>query len=83
MTLRVPISPETEARLRAKAADTGLDIEAYAARALDRAVSRPSLDDILAPLRDEVACSGVSEEGLTQLLEQAKHETRAQRHARH
>lgn len=83
MTLRVPISPETEAQLRARAADTGLDIETYAARTLERIASRPPLADLLAPLRAEVEDSGISEDDLTQLLEEAKHESRAARRAHH
>ena len=81
MPFTVPITPETEARLRAKAAAAGLDVETFAARALERVASRPSLDETLAPLRGEFEVSGISEEQLGELLEKAKHDDRAARRA--
>ncbi len=48
---------------------------------LKRADSQPSLEEILAPLRNEFDRSGMTEDELTQLLEQAKHEARAERRA--
>ena len=48
---------------------------------LERAATRPSLDEVLAPLRDEFDRSGMSEEELTDFLEDAKHEARAERRA--
>jgi hypothetical protein len=81
MTLSISISPEAEAKLKARAADSGMAVEQYAARELERVVSRPSLDEVLAPLRAEFEASGMSEEELTELLEQAKHEARAEQRA--
>jgi hypothetical protein len=75
MPLSVPITPETEARLKAKAA-AGLDVETFAARTLERVAARPPLDEVLAPLRAEFEASGMSEEHLAELLEQAKHDGR-------
>ena len=41
MPLSVPLTPETEARLKAKAAAAGLDVETFAARTLERVAARP------------------------------------------
>ena len=82
MVLKVPISPEAEARLKAQAAATGVDPDALAARVLEREFCRPSLDEVLAPLREEFEASGMTEEELIELLETAKHEMRAERRAR-
>ena len=82
MTLSIPITPDTEQRLKAKASAEGIDLTTYAARALERAASRPTIDEVLAPLREEVENSGVTEEQLTGLLEEVKHEQRAQRQGR-
>jgi len=83
MVLSIPITPETEAKLRAKAAVAGMDVQTFAARTLERIAARPPLDDLLAPLRAEVTASGMTDEQLTELLETAKHDARAQRRSRH
>jgi pyruvate/oxaloacetate carboxyltransferase len=82
MTLTVSISAEAEAKLIAKAAAAGVDVTTFAAQTLERAASKPTLEEILAPLRSEFERSGMTEDELTQLLEQAKHEARAERRAR-
>ena len=82
MVLTIPISSETEAKLKAKAAGAGLDVQTFAAQTLERIAARPSLDEILAPLRVEFEASGMSEDELVDLLEEAKHEMRAERRAR-
>ena len=79
MVLTIPISPETEAKLKMKAAAAGVDLTTFAARTLERVASRPSLEEVLAPLRSEFEASGMSEEELIDLLETAKHEMRAER----
>ena len=82
MVLHVPISSETEAKLKAKAAVAGMDLSTFAARTLERAASKPSLEEVLAPLREEFKRSGMSEDELVDLLEKAKHEARTERRAR-
>jgi hypothetical protein len=79
MTLLVPISPEAQAKLTAKAAASGVDVTTFAAKTLERAAFRPTLDEVLAPLRQEFEESGMTEDELTDLLEQTKHEARAER----
>jgi pyruvate carboxylase len=81
MVLNLDISPETEAKLAVRAAAAGVDIATYASKTLERAATRPSLDEILAPLRAEFSHSGLNEDELTGLLEQAKHEQRVDRRA--
>ncbi|MEX2213161.1 MAG: hypothetical protein WD768_03470 [Phycisphaeraceae bacterium] len=81
MVLNISISPEAEARLRTLARTEGLDVNTFAARELERWIARPSLEEVLAPLRAEVAASGLSDDELTELLEEAKHEARAERRA--
>jgi len=83
MTLSVPVSPKAEARLRERAAAAGIDIETFAARELERLAARPrSLAEISGPLYQEFLASGMTDDQLGDLLEQAKHETRAQRRGR-
>jgi hypothetical protein len=77
MVLKLSLSPEAEANLRQRAEFAGVDPETFATRELERIVARPTLDEVLAPLRAEVEASGMSEEELSDLLEEAKHEMRA------
>ena len=74
MALLVPFSPEAQAKLTAKAAAAGVDVTTFAVKTLERAAFRPSLDEVLAPLRQEFEESGMTEDELTDLLEQAKHQ---------
>ena len=82
MVLSIPISPEVEEKLKAKAAVAGVDVQSFVVLTLQRAASRPSLEDVLAPLRAEFSSSCMSEDDLTALLETAKHELRAERRAK-
>ncbi|MGD1276118.1 MAG: hypothetical protein ABR964_02700 [Tepidisphaeraceae bacterium] len=82
MVLSLSISAEAEARLKAKAAAAGVDLESYVSTTLERFASRPSLDEVLRPLKEEFDESGMSEEQLTEFLEGVKHEARAERRAR-
>ena len=82
MVLSLSISAEAEAKLREKAVAAGVDLATYASKTLERVASRPSLEEVLKPLRDEFNESGMSEEQLTEFLEEAKHDSRAERRAR-
>jgi hypothetical protein len=79
MVLSLPISADAGAKLTAKAAAAGLDVVTYAARPLKRIASRPTLDEVLAPLRSEFERSGLSDDDLTDLLKEAKHEAASPR----
>lgn len=85
MQLTVSLSPEAEAQLRAKALAAGTDVAGYAARLLEAvATPPPSLATISGPLYQQFLGSGMTDDELGDLLEQAKHEMRAeQRRQRH
>lgn len=72
MTLSIPLSPETEAKLRERAAAARKDPTTYAAEVLERAIARPSLDELLAPLRREFADSGTSDEELVRQITETR-----------
>ncbi|MGD0137979.1 MAG: hypothetical protein ABSD28_03830 [Tepidisphaeraceae bacterium] len=72
MSLVIPISPQVESKIRERAAAEGKEPTAYAAKLLEQAVSRLSLDEILAPLRQEFAACGTSDEQLLQQITEAR-----------
>jgi hypothetical protein len=67
MTLSIPLSPETESKLRTRAAAEGKEPSAYAAQLIENAVNRSDLEELLAPLRQQFADGGETDE---QLVEQ-------------
>ena len=82
MTIQIPISAETEAKLRDKAAAVGEDMAAYAAGVLERSAKQPvSLEEISGPIAEEFRQSGMTEDELTDLLETAKHDMRRESRA--
>jgi len=62
VTLR--LSDRARAKLAEQAASTGQDISAVASDLIEHAVTRPSVDEVLAPFREQVAESGMSDEEL-------------------
>jgi hypothetical protein len=80
MTIQIPLSPEAEARLREKAKAVGQDVADYAAGVLERIAEPPlSLREISGPLSDEFKATGMTDDELGDLLEEAKHRRREQR----
>ena len=83
MTLTVPLSPETEAKLVAKTKAMGVDLGTYAARLLERSVSaRAMLEEISGEAGEAFKKSGMTEEELGELLEREKHAAREKRRGR-
>ena len=82
MVLSIPLTPEVEAKLRAQAQRIGVDVQTLATRTLERLALRSPLDDVLAPLRAEFDATGMTDDALSDLLEDAKHDMRAKRRAR-
>lgn len=81
MTISISVSPAAEARLRERAAAAGQPVPEFVSRLVEQAAAAASLEEVLAPIRREFAESGMSEDELTQVLEDAKHEMRRERRA--
>ena len=64
MTINISLTPEAESKLRQRAAILGKDVGTVASDLLQEAVARPSVDELLAPARKQVAESGMSDEHL-------------------
>ncbi len=82
MVLTIPISPEAEATLKAKAEAAGVDLATYAARHIELMAAPPrSLKELSGPIGEAFAASGMSEDELSEFLEAEKHAMRAERRA--
>lgn len=74
MAIAISLAPETEEKLRARASESGMDVSVLAGRFIEKEIQRPRLSEILAPFRRQVRESGVSDEALTSLFEEARQE---------
>jgi hypothetical protein len=80
MTLTIDLPPATLAQLKAEAAATGKDVQTVVREAVEArfAQRRQTLADILKPIHDQVEASGVSDQELDELVDQAVADVRAQ-----
>jgi len=75
MTIVLTLPPEVEQKLRTEAARRGKEVTALVEELIDRGLAvSPTLDQILAPFRREVEVSGLTDEELDALLEEAREE---------
>lgn len=75
MDITISIRPEMQETLQERALQSGQDVEAYIERLLEKALSSPaSIDDLLAPVRKQFAKSGMTEDELDALIEEAREE---------
>ncbi|CAN5376842.1 hypothetical protein BH20ACI1_BH20ACI1_30650 [soil metagenome] len=74
MTITIDLPSEVEIALQKKAMADGKDVRNYIEDSLRKLALQPSLDEILAPFRREVAESGISDDELDVLVEEAREE---------
>src|SRR5205085_9893064 len=74
MVLKLEITRELECKLLERARDRGQDVTQYVQRIVEHELTRPTLDEFLAPLRDEVQRSGITDDELDALVEEAREE---------
>ncbi len=78
MTLEISLTPEAEDRLRRRAAAAGKQPAELARAIVERDVRRPTLEEISGPIYEEFLKSGMTDDELGDLLEEAKHAMRAE-----
>jgi hypothetical protein len=66
MTLSISLSRKAQAKLKKQAAAEGKDLTAYASDLLEKAVTRPSLQELLAPSQAEFSKSGKTHQQVMQ-----------------
>jgi hypothetical protein len=83
MVLTLPISQETEARLTAKANAAGVDLSTYVSKIVEDTAKLPlSIKEISGEIADDFKNSGMTDDEFGDLLEEVKHEMRAEKRAR-
>jgi len=75
MTVVLELKPEIEEALQEKAKANGFEVNIYLEKLIEKDVDRAkTLDEILAPFRREVEESGVTDDELDVLVEEAREE---------
>ena len=83
MTVTLELEAEVEALLEKRARAEGCDVKGYVEKLVARDVNRArTFDEILAPFRDAVERSGISDEGLETLFTKARREASKERRER-
>ena len=79
MTISISLTPEAETKLRQRAARLGQDLSIVVSDLFEEAVRRPSVDELLAPARKQVAESGLDDRALDDFFRATLKEGRAER----
>ena len=75
MTLTIDFPPDLEKTVRAQAAKNGQDVGAFVLQAVNEKLAKArTFDEICAPFADAVAASGISDDELDRLFEEAREE---------
>lgn len=78
MSATITLPLELESLLAKKAATRGVNVEQFAIDILNRAARRPTISEVFADVRAEFVASGMTEEELGDLIEEALAEVRAE-----
>ena len=81
MAITIELSETSEKRLAERAARYGRTPEDFAAKVLNRELDARSLDEVLAPFRQEVAESGMTEEEFGDFIQEIRDEIWEEKHA--
>ena len=82
MSITIALSTEAESRLRRRAKAAGQPLDSFVARLVEQEARRPTLEEISGPIHANFRASGMTEDELSEHLEQVKHELRAERSKR-
>lgn len=80
MVLNIDVDPQTESRLQQQAKAAGKDVRAYVSELIELAAAKPSLEEALAPLRQQFSATGIGDEELLRDITDSQAEYRAQKH---
>jgi len=84
MTVTLDLEPEVESLLEKRARADGCDVEGYVKKLIEEDVSRKrTFDEILAPFRQAVERSGISDDELDSLFTEARKEVFTAKQERH
>jgi hypothetical protein len=80
--MKLKLSKEAGEKLVQRANESGRDLASIASDLVERAVTQPTVDEVLAPFRKQVADSGMSEEELEAFFDDVREKAFQERHRR-
>jgi len=79
--LTIELAADVERELSERAKESGRSLQQFAKHLLENAARQPrSLEAILTPIWNDVNASGISDEELDHLFEEARNDVHAERH---
>jgi len=75
--VKVKLTPEKGKLLQERASKQGMDVDHYLTKLIDRDLIIPTIDEVLAPFRADVANSGMTQEELDQFFKGVRKEVSA------
>lgn len=82
MNMTISITDEVAAKLQERAASNGQSVPDYTAALVTETLSKPTIDELLAPVRAQCAASGMTEEAIMDFGRGLLAEVRRDRKAR-
>lgn len=82
MEVTISVPPKIEEILGRKAAEKGQNIKEFIETLVERQAVKPSLDEILAPMREDFAKSGMTEDDLDALIKSERRGMREEKEAK-
>jgi hypothetical protein len=82
MEITIFVSKEVENILAEKASAKGKDIKTFVEGMIATEATRPTLDEILAPVRRDFAASGMTEDELDELIESERQALWEEKHGK-
>ncbi len=82
LAMRLRLTQKAKDKLTQQAAETGRQLDDVASELLEQAIARPSVDELLAPFRKQVAESGMSDEELDDFHRDLLQKVRAEKKAK-
>ncbi|CAN5440885.1 hypothetical protein BH20ACI1_BH20ACI1_28390 [soil metagenome] len=82
MEIVISVQPKTASILAQKAAAKNQDIKEFIESIVETQAVKPSLDEILAPMRQDFAESGMTEDELDELIKNERRAMREERQAK-
>ena len=81
MTLTITLSPEMEQKLQARASATGQEVAEFVVQTLEEKLrGQPTLEEILAPFRQQVEESDMTDDELEAYFEEVRVEVWREKH---
>lgn len=72
ISMRLKLSPQAREKLTKQAEELGRPVDEYASELLQQAITHPTVDELLAPFRKQVAESGMGDQELDAFLEDVR-----------